>query len=332
MVIALHVSAPLAVRFNSIAWGAWWTANVFESFTRPAVPLFVMVSGLLLLAPHRAQPIGAFLRRRLTRVLVPFLIWATLYLLWRRYYHGEALSLPEAVMEILSGPVYTHFWFIYMLLGLYLVTPILQVFTRHASRAQLWYFVLLWFLSSAALPMLQRLTGIHLGIGWTVTLGFVGYYVLGHMLCDWTLSGGQMIGAIAGVVLLAGLTAAATYGITVASNGTLNETFYDNLSPNVVLMAALLLLVLRSLPLDHIERHNSARTALERLGEVAFGIYLVHPMIQEALQGGMLGVSLSGLSFVPLLSVPLTALAVFGLSLLVVLLIRRAPGGRFIAP
>lgn len=87
-----------------------------------------------------------------------------------------------------------------------------------------------------------------------------------------------------------------------------------------------------SLPLSRLTARGTALRALDRLSGAAFGIYLVHPIIQEVLHGGMLGVSLSGWSSDPAVAVPLTVLVVFGMSLGLVLLIAKLPAGRFVAP
>lgn len=328
MVVAVHVSAPLAVQYGTIAPARWWAANIVESLTRPSVPLFIMVSGMLLLAPQKEESFGAFYRRRALRVLVPFLVWAVVYLVWRNLYHGEALTAADAVIEIISGPVYTHFWFIYVLLGLYLVTPILRVFVQHASPPMLWLFVALWFVGGSLVPLWQAVTGIGVGIGWTVTVGYSGYFVLGHTLRALRLNGRQRITAALGVAAMLVTTAVATAQMSSLEQG-LSEMFYANLSPNVIVMSVLMFLLLRSVRWP-VKQSGRATRALIATSGASFGIYLIHPLIQEVLHGGVVGVSLSGASFVPVAAIPVTVVVVVALSLGLVRLLSLAPGGRFV--
>jgi surface polysaccharide O-acyltransferase-like enzyme len=328
MVVALHVSAPLAVAFNTLRLDQWMTANVVESFVRPCVPLFVMVSGMLLLAPQREYTIRTFLVRRFGRVGVPFLSWACLYFVWRAWYHGEEISMTGALGELVSGPVYTHFWFVYMLMGLYLATPILGVFTRYASHSQLWYFVVLWFIASSLVPALARLWGVEVGIGWSVALGFSGYYLLGYVLRGYILRGRRLILAVVGVVLLAVMKALGTWYGTRANAGELVEAFYDNLSPNVILMSGLMFLIMRSLPANGLRPGRGFGRLLQSIGTTSFGVYLVHPIVQETLMGGMLGFELHGSSVHPLAAIPVTTAVVVLLSALVVVLLRSTSVGR----
>ena len=54
-VVFLHVAAQIIYQFNTVGRGWWWTANVIDSCTRWAVPIFIMLSGMLLLDPSKAN-------------------------------------------------------------------------------------------------------------------------------------------------------------------------------------------------------------------------------------------------------------------------------------
>ena len=97
---------------------AFWVSG-FCVFTRSAVALFVVASSFLQF-PLRYSP-GEFLRRRAVRVLVPFLIWSLVY----AFVWGE----PERnLKDLLLNFNYAagHLWFVYMLIGVYLVMPLLS--------------------------------------------------------------------------------------------------------------------------------------------------------------------------------------------------------------
>ncbi|MDH7564825.1 MAG: acyltransferase family protein [Candidatus Bathyarchaeota archaeon] len=58
----------------------WWTTNIYDSIARPAVPLFVMLSGALLLQPAKlGEPLRVFFKKRLNRIGLPFLFWGAAY-------------------------------------------------------------------------------------------------------------------------------------------------------------------------------------------------------------------------------------------------------------
>lgn len=154
IVVLIHVAAILAPHFNTIAHSDWWISNMFHAFSKGGPPIFTLVSGMLLLG-SKDQPLLDFFRKRFMKVLIPFLGWAVVYLAWRAYNQGEVFTLQSALQQILDGPVYYHLWFIQMILGLYLATPILRVFVRHADRIYLQYFIGVWIFAVAIVPLIS---------------------------------------------------------------------------------------------------------------------------------------------------------------------------------
>ena len=137
MVIAIHVTSPTVEQFGAVAPGGWWAANWWNSLTRPAVPLFVMLSGYLLFA--KDYPLGDFLRRRFSRVLIPAFFWMLVFSVYNYFANGHPRTAEELVRSLVSGPVYFHLWFIYMIIGLYLVYPILRPWVRSADDRAFWF-------------------------------------------------------------------------------------------------------------------------------------------------------------------------------------------------
>jgi surface polysaccharide O-acyltransferase-like enzyme len=331
-VVLLHIAAPLVTRFPPLEPVSWWVANVVDSFARPCVPLFFMVSGLLLLDPTRQESTLVFFRKRFVRVMVPFLAWAAIYLAWRAVYHGEALALGAALRELFEGPIYVHFWFLYVLLGLYLVTPILRPYARQADSEQLLYFLLLWFATVSLLPSLNRFTGLQSALGLVVTTGFVGYPVLGHALRDVRLSGRGWMLALATLIALTAVTACGSYWLSLPS-GTFDEFFYSNLSPNVIGMSICSFLLLRSLPWQRIaSRAPAAQRIVSWLARMSFAIYLVHMIVLELLSGGALGFRLSASTGHPLLAIPAATGLVIAVSGAISAVLQRIPYVRRIVP
>ncbi len=96
-----------------------------------------MASGALLLDSSKADdPVKVFFRKRAARLLLPFIFWAIIYIIYRVYVNQEIIPLNFNSVQnnLVNGfPAY-HFWFLYLLVGLYLLTPLLRVFIAHASR------------------------------------------------------------------------------------------------------------------------------------------------------------------------------------------------------
>ncbi len=333
MVVFIHVASIPAPHFKTIGLFDWWTSMAYHALSKGGPPLFTMVSGMLLLAPRDEQPILVFFRKRFIKVLLPFLGWAVVYLAWRVYFNGESLTLAQGLREIIQGPVYYHLWFIQMILGLYLATPILRVYVRHASRQNLSYFILIWFLGVSILPLSSRFLKVNPGIQLVVTTNFVGYFILGYFLRNVTLTPRQLYPAALTVAASVGFTEVSTYILMKDANGNLDTFFLDNHGFNIVLMSAGLFLFLKSLPYQALyTRYPTAEKAINLLASCSLGIYFVHVMIMELLGSGKLGFQIGPLSFNPLFAVPITSAVTFGVSFVVILALKRIPVINFMVP
>ena len=119
---------------------AFW-ASLFDSFARACVPVFVVASSYLQFPIHYST--GEFFRRRAVRILIPFVLWTIVYaLIW-----GEPV---QNFRDLLFNFKYEagHLWFVYMLLGLYLLMPLLSPWAEKVSRKELLFFLCLCFLTS----------------------------------------------------------------------------------------------------------------------------------------------------------------------------------------
>ncbi len=125
---------------------AFWAA-FFDSFVRACVPLFIVASSFLQFPLHYTT--GEFFRRRAVRILIPFAIWTVVYaLVW-----GEPV---ENFRGLLLNFNYAagHLWFVYMLVGLYLIMPLLSPWAEKVSKKELQIYLGIWLLTTL-LPLMR---------------------------------------------------------------------------------------------------------------------------------------------------------------------------------
>ena len=141
VVVLLHVSAGVVTGIQNTDSAYWWIGNVFDSLSRWCIPVFVMISGMLLLDKAKDEPLRVFYRKRLSRILVPLLFWTLFYLLFRYFgeplVHGKPVSILTLAGSVLNGVPYAHLWYLYMLVGLYLLVPFLRKIAWHSTRNEL---------------------------------------------------------------------------------------------------------------------------------------------------------------------------------------------------
>ena len=132
------------------------------------VNLFIMISGYLLL--DRTETVKEFFRKRFFSILPLFIIFNIIYIY---FYNHSFITIKK-----ISAP---HFWYIYMILGLYLLTPWLRKVLQYAEK-ETFYVVVLWFLCNVFNPYMQFFRFPKIPFSHFPITGFIGYYILGYYL------------------------------------------------------------------------------------------------------------------------------------------------------
>lgn len=292
-----------------------------HALTAPNAVLFLMLSGALLLP--LSVPTATFLRQRATRVLTPFISWSIIYAALTYFLiTGSKFWFAEQVRWLLLDPTFNEGWFIPVILGLYLVYPILTPWIRAASRKQLRYFLILWF-AALTLPYLYLIMGVEpfedtiLG----PFFGYVGYAVAGYYLMRFPgLSAKRAV--IAVLCIIAAIAAPmATY------YAHFNSPFADLIGGNLTLPTALFAIALFALisPIARPRRCSktmgAAIRAVDFVAAYAFLIYLIHPLFVRYLIPNYLPEFQQSWLYCP---------AVLAASLLLGVIIKRLPGIRHI--
>ena len=343
MVIGVHCIDPFYISptMRAIPEYTHWAA-IYGSLLRPSVPLFVMMTGLLLL-PVKKQPLGKFYKKRIYRVLFPFLIWSVLYSMfpWVTgvlglpkeiigdffcYTQGqESQSLIDSLKDVAMIPFNfshkeNHMWYIYLLIGLYLYMPFFSAWIENADRKTKRAFLLIWIIS-LFIPYLKEYvanclfersvyvfgtdTWNEFGLFYYFA-GFNGYLLLGHYVKkgnDWSL----MKTFILCILMFAvGYYITYTGFSTTASNPNATETemelFFTFCSPNVLLMTLATFLLLQKVVITN----STVIKVLANMTQCGFGIYMVHYFVVGPF------FLLIGPSSLPIpLQVPLMAICIF---------------------
>jgi len=290
MVIFVHSSSfpysiPGAITNTVII--NWFTSDIYGAIGYLGVPLFVMLSGALLLDPSKAdEPMGAFFKKRFNRIGLPLIFWTIIFFAWNFRVHGIALSPFNIEQGLLTGS-YPIMWFLYMLIGLYLATPVLRIVAKHIDRKIFTFLIILWFIGTIAVPLIHTFTAFTYNPTIFVITNWAGYFLLGAYLVKT-----EMRRSIVYPLLALGLFVAIVgdWIITAAIGEQLTGFFHGYLSFNMILASAALFLILVSIPRTRIERGNSALTRLMHwIGKNTLAFYLLHIIVLEALQLGLLG-------------------------------------------
>lgn len=129
-VVFLHISAG-TLRGNLLS-PVWHISNFFTSFASVSVPVFFMISGATVLCISGSTSVKTILTKRLPKVLIPFIIWSLIaisYFAAMNYFSTGQFNITDIVSKLKNlpaKPATTHLWFIYALIPLYLLSPLLK--------------------------------------------------------------------------------------------------------------------------------------------------------------------------------------------------------------
>ena len=125
--------------------------GIFNSLARVCVPLFVIISGYLLL-PMKTD-YSTFLKKRMTRVVFPFIAFCIFYDLYFFIkgdidYKEMLLNIPLILINY--GTQIGHLWFMYMIIGVYFFIPIVSPWIQTAKKEHFYYYFVLWLIASTS--------------------------------------------------------------------------------------------------------------------------------------------------------------------------------------
>lgn len=150
MVILVHSTEPFylggdgSLILNQA--DAFWS-SFFDSFVRACVPLFVVASSYLQFPLHYSA--GEFFRRRTVRVLIPFVVWLLVY----AFVWGEPASNLKSLLLNFNYSA-GHLWFVYMLIGVYLLMPLLSPWAEKVGKKELQVYLGIW-LFTTFIPLIR---------------------------------------------------------------------------------------------------------------------------------------------------------------------------------
>ena len=331
LVILLHSSDNYVSSFNTFTPTWTWLIYIIHTPTRISVQLFFMISGWLLLS-KKEETLKDFFRKRFLRIVPPFLFYLVLFYLWEIFYQGEKISFRIIISDILNDRLPPHFWFVYAIVGLYLLTPILRVLVQHANKQILRYMIVLWFIAVGIIPFLERVWGYEISAPYVFHIeGFVGYFLMGYILKDLILNRKQIFW-LGGLLLVLFTTIMIGIHTMSSVDGQFNWYFYYYLNPFYIISSMIAFSILKSLPFEKFYRKwPSSQNLVVYLSSITYGIYLLHPLFKIMLRSGALGIAIHEKINPPWVGIPVFFGVSLALSVVLVSILRKIPGLKYFA-
>lgn len=327
-VIVIH-TASQSMSDNYIYSFNWVCAVFWGSICRFAVPVFLMVSGALLLDPGKKMSIWRIYDHYFLRILLCLLFWAFMYELyfiagyWILYRQFQASWFLDAIKRVLCFDHHFHLYYLQILLVFYIFLPLLRWFTAHADEKIMRYGLLVWGIMGIFLPTLftippfSEITGIPAEYPLKMTYSSMGYALLGWYMKNMDIKRSDLKRWC--MVFLAGF--AVVFGVTVAVSmikGSFYQEFLNGFSPGVALMAAGIFGAVSAL---YRGRSAASMPRVVKLSKASFCIFLVHHFYVMLLRTYLY----FAYKYLCILVIPAQAAVVFLLSVLTYMLLSRIP-------
>ena len=274
-VIWLHVNSTIAD--NALEFGVsseQLTFHVISVYLSEwAVIAFMVLTGALLLDPERRYGKNELLRC-LRRIVLALLIFGVPFVACRLWLRGEVPGpglAGKAFLAILTGREVGHYWYLYLLMGVYLLLPLLRGFLRGSSTKTQWYLLAVLFFLGSVWPQIYLETGESMPVA--VIAAFPLLPVLaGHLLLNKKTNNPVLLRALAiGILIPCGIwvvmeAISAPYPYASARIG------YS--SPQVLLICGAIVLLIATFP----KKTGSFSKALWSVDRLCFAVYLIHPV------------------------------------------------------
>ncbi len=303
MVVLVHSASPV---FNTvrITSGDFAVSVVLDGIAHAAVPLFVMVSGVFLLDEKREMSVHRAVAHYALPLVGLFFFWSVLYALANKIaipllFENAALDggmLREFGIAVLEGAY--HMWYLPMMAGLYLITPLLRTFVKEDSRHLVRWFLLIVFLLRFVLPTGIRLVAVLTGVDFSAAYGsfellagweYPAYYVAGRYIAgtrpEKSTRRKVYAAGVLSLALMIGLT-----GWASLSHGEAVKQLMEQKS----LFCCVYAVALFALVAWEGQRLRP-NALLTRLSALSFGVYIIHVEVQQLYKllfpfsGGALG-------------------------------------------
>lgn len=326
MVVIVHTAAQSFYILSPKSY-EWTVINIYDTFGRPSIALFFMISGYLFLRKKTIDYKKLWINNIL-HILIVYIVWVVLYAVVFPGFKSSLKNFQEIKDNINGTYPFYHLWYLRALLNIYAITPILWALVRAMDKKLLRYFLLIFFVFGIIRNTIYDFTEYNSWLHHQFDLfsgmdlvGYTAYFILGYAFSDESFTSS-----------ISDRTLTITYFITLILAAFLNqmisiiknvpdEAFYGHFSLPVMIEAVCLFLLARR-RLSGVQLSPKTGVWVKRISESTFFVYLVHLLVIHRLQ---IYFNLHTTRFNVLYWIPILSLIVFIISSVLGMIIKKIP-------
>lgn len=288
-VVMIHCGAMFVADYMPYTW-EFKIGNVLESISQLGVPLFVMISGALFLDERKQITFKGVISRNVKSMAIITILWAAIYAFVYKVVFplltGDAIVINHVIDCFING--YYHMWYLYMIIGLYLITPFLKKIVYKENKEMVLCFIVVSLIVQFLLPTVNSICIKYLG-GYSITAwigkfnlqffnGYITYFLIGWYITHVGISKKWQKYSI--YALGAGSLLAMMFHAYFAED---YQDAYSNTSVFVLVYSVSVFLALSDC---NVRLKEKGTGRLANISKLTFGVYIVHPILLSLFQKG----------------------------------------------
>lgn len=268
LVIVIHVASDTPYSSDL----GWSISNMLNSFSRMAVPIFIIISAYLMSA-KKYDSYLLFIKKRVFRIFPVIIAWSYFY----GWFNNKDIFSVQFLLSLLSGPTMFHLWYLYAIVGIYLLIPILSSFRNSYGDGGILTLFGIWFVFGCITPLLSDIYQLNSAFISNFNLnqisGVAGYAITGVAIHSFMRLRPQVLLCSLLVLICNALTAYFTF-LRSHESGNIYQAFYSYTSPLVAIAA--ICMTLACLRIDFSKIPVPLSRLISLVSSVSLGVYCVH--------------------------------------------------------
>ena len=280
-VVMIHTNSSFFIK--NIGSFDFWVSNTLNSLSRIGVPLFVMISGTLMLDSNYEFSSNKLIKH-IIRMIMFYVFWSAIYcilfnILLPAIQYNTALLPTDIISSLING--WYHLWFVFLIIGLYLIVPLLRLWVNDNNKKYVEYFIVLSIIFTFIIPQIITICSYFFPLFKTFNTiienklqlkyigGFTAYFILGWYLHNYNIKHTKLIYILGFIGFL--ITCIGTYVLSHIKGR--NIQLYENLTINVFLQSIAVFTFVKNKFINKKEKNNKIICSISKY---SLGIYAIH--------------------------------------------------------
>jgi surface polysaccharide O-acyltransferase-like enzyme len=272
-IVIWHVSG----NFHHCSMAIYLPILMINESVKWSLPLFIMISGALLLNEEKKEDNLYFFKKRINKILIPLIFWVIFYTILKavvEYKGAHTISGIKLINDIFLGRSYYHLWFLNLIMILYIFTPVIRKILYYQTPQRVKYAIFLFYSFAIIIYLLKFLFGFNLNLPVQVIL-FLPYFLSGYYFPNSGKSSGTLLSFLLFIFSVT-IAASGSVILSLCSNSLDNLYFGGSFSITTVVATVTLFNIFYKQK-DTLFFNNKKILLMKHYEHLTFGIYLVHP-------------------------------------------------------